>query len=206
MKLVGLTGGIASGKSTVGKLLAARGIPVVDADQLARDVVAPGSDGLAAIRARFGDEVIADDGTLKRQALGAIVFGNPEALRDLNAITHPAVALLAQQRFMALAEAGHAVAVYEVPLLFENKLQGMMDHTVLVACAPETQRQRVMARDGLDADAAQARIDAQMSLAEKRALADTTIENDGDLAALTRLTIAAWTQVEQALADAGSPT
>jgi dephospho-CoA kinase len=192
MKLIGLTGGIASGKSTVGRLLRDSGVLVIDADVLARDAVAPGSEGLAAIRARFGDGVLDADGSLDRKALGAIVFGDDDARRALNAIVHPEVARLAAERLGALREAGHAVAVYEVPLLFENGLDAMMDATILVACPEDVQLQRVMARDGLDESAARSRVAAQMPLAEKRRRARVVIENDGSLDDLKARTAAAW--------------
>ena len=194
MKLIGLTGGIASGKSTVGRLLRDAGVPVIDADVLARDAVAPGSDGLAAIRARFGDDVLAADGSLDRKALGTIVFGDDDARRGLNAIVHPEVARLAAERLEALREGGAAVAVYEVPLLFENGLDAMMDATILVACPDDVQVRRVMMRDGLDEAGARARIAAQMPLAEKRRRARVVIENDGTLDDLRARTATAWTE------------
>ena len=151
MLLVGLTGGIASGKSTVGRMLARAGVPVVDADALAREVVQQGTAALAAIAARYGPAVLHEDGTLDRKALGAIVFAGDEARRDLNAIVHPGVAALAMARLAALRKASHPAAVYEVPLLFENQLQGTMDKTLLVAVSAEVQRARLMARDSSSA-------------------------------------------------------
>jgi dephospho-CoA kinase len=192
MKIVGLTGGIASGKSTVGRLLAARGVPVVDADMLARAAVSPGTPGLAAIQDRFGAQVLLPDGTLDRAALAGVVFADDAARKELNGIVHPAVAALAVDRLQALAQAGHGVAVYEVPLLFENGLEQGMDHTILVACAEEEQVARVQARDGLPAAAARARIAAQMPLSEKRGRASVVIENDGPPDALPDQVEAAW--------------
>ena len=181
MKLVGLTGGIASGKSTVGKMLRDAGIEVIDADVLAREAVAPGSVGLAAVHERFGDAVISSDGTLNRPILGALVFVDDGARRDLNAIVHPEVARLAAERLSALREAGATVAVYEVPLLFENGLDAVMDTTILVACPDDVQLARIMARDHLNEAQAKARVAAQMPLAQKRQRAAFVIENDGDL-------------------------
>jgi dephospho-CoA kinase len=181
MKLVGLTGGIASGKSTVGHMLRDAGVDVIDADVLAREAVAPGSVGLAAVHERFGDAVISSDGTLNRPILGALVFVDDGARRDLNAIVHPEVARLAAERLSALREAGATVAVYEVPLLFENGLDAVMDTTILVACPDDVQLARIMARDHLNEAQAKARVAAQMPLAQKRQRAAFVIENDGDL-------------------------
>jgi dephospho-CoA kinase len=184
MKLIGLTGGIASGKSTAGKMLAAAGVAVIDADVLARDAVAVGSPGLAAVVERFGSEVLLPDGSLDRKQLGSIVFQNDEARRALNQIVHPEVGRLAGARLDQLRAAGVDVAVYEVPLLFENGLDAAMDATVLVACSDAVQLQRTMQRDSLDEASARARISSQMSLADKRKRAKVVVENDGSLADL----------------------
>lgn len=192
MKLVGLTGGIASGKSTVGHMLRDAGVDVIDADVLAREAVAPGTVGLAAVHERFGDAVISSDGTLNRPILGALVFVDDGARRDLNAIVHPEVARLAAERLQALREAGATVAVYEVPLLFENGLDAVMDTTILVACPDDVQLARIMARDGLNEAQAQARVAAQMPLAQKRLRAAFVIENDGDLDQLRRRLRETW--------------
>lgn len=195
MLLVGLTGGIASGKSTVGRMLAQAGVPVVDADLLAREAVLPGSAALTAIVARFGPGILLADGGLDRKRLGAIVFTDDAARRDLNAIVHPSVAALAMEKLGALRDAGHAVAVYEVPLLFESGLEGMMDKTLLVALPLDVQRARLMARDGISAAEADARIAAQLSLAEKRKRADVVIENDGTIEELARHLGEAWREL-----------
>ena len=192
MKLIGLTGGIASGKSTAGKMLGKAGVAVVDADVLARDAVAPGSSGLAAIVARFGPGVLGDDGTLDRKQLGSIVFGNDEARRALNAIVHPEVARLAAERLEELRSKDVDVAVYEVPLLFENGLEAAMDATILVACSDEVQLRRTMQRDQLDEAAARARMASQMPLEQKRKRASVVVENDGSLAELAAAVEAAF--------------
>ncbi|OGQ16790.1 MAG: dephospho-CoA kinase [Deltaproteobacteria bacterium RBG_16_71_12] len=192
MKLIGLTGGIAAGKSAVARMLAAAGVPVVDADLLAREVVVPGSDGLRAVAARFGDGVLTADGGLDRKKLGAIVFGDAAARRDLNAIVHPAVARLALERLEALRQSGAPVAVYEVPLLFENDLDAAMDATLLVAAPEDVQLRRLASRDGLDDDAARARLAAQLPQDEKRRRATATVENDGTLAELAARLRVAW--------------
>ncbi len=184
MKLVGLTGGIASGKSAVAKILRQLGAAIVDADVLAREVVAPGHDGWNEIVATFGSEVLQADQTLDRQKLRTLIFNNPDARKRLEAIIHPRVRALAERRIREHGEAGYAVVVYEVPLLFEGNLQEWLRPVILVACDVDIQRQRLQQRDGLDAAAAQKHIDAQMSLEKKRRLADYVIENDGSLADL----------------------
>jgi dephospho-CoA kinase len=186
MRVIGLTGGIGCGKSTVARLLQARGIPVVSADQLARDVVAVGQPALAAIVRAFGTEYLRDDGTLDRAKLGALVFGDAGARKALEAITHPAIAREAARRIAALASEGHALVFYEIPLLFETARESMFHRTVTVAASTETQIARIVERDGLSRAEAQARIDAQMPVADKVARADHAIWNDGDLDALER--------------------
>jgi dephospho-CoA kinase len=196
MKLLGLTGGIASGKSTVGRMIAAAGVPVIDADLLAREAVAPGSPGLAAIVERFGAAVVTAQGELDRRKVGALVFADEVARRALNAIVHPEVARLAAERLEALRVAGaHGWCVYEVPLLFENGLEAAMDATLLVAVPDDVQLRRLMQRDGLDENAARARVRAQMPQDEKRRRASVVIDNDGSLDDLARRLAAAWLQV-----------
>lgn len=192
MRLIGLTGGIASGKSAVARMLRQAGVPVVDADVLAREAVEPGTEALAAILRRFGPTALAPDGTLDRKAVGALVFADEGARRDLNAIVHPAVAALAMARLEALRDRGASVAVYEVPLLFESGLEGMMDATLLVAAPEATQIARMGSRDGLDEAAARARMAAQLPLDEKRRRATAVIDNDGNLAELAVRLGEAW--------------
>ena len=184
MKLIGLTGGIASGKSTVAKILQRLGAAIVDADALSREVVEPGHDGWNEIVATFGTQVLQADQSLDRQKLRTIIFNNPDARRQLEAIVHPRVRALAEQRIREHGEAGYAVVVYEVPLLFEGSLQQWLRPVILVACDVNIQRQRLQQRDGLDATTAQKHIDAQMSLEDKRKIADYIVENDGNLADL----------------------
>lgn len=176
---VGLTGGIGSGKSTVARLFRDLGAHLVDADQLAREVVAPGSPALDAIAAAFSPALIRADGALDRAALGAIVFSEPEARTKLEAILHPRIAALAEAR-LAEAPAG-ALPVYDVPLLFERGLQERYKPVVVVYASPAVQRARVAARDGLSAAEVEARIAAQADLADKAARADFVIQNDGPL-------------------------
>lgn len=184
MVVVGLTGGIACGKSAVAAMLAGRGVAIVDADHGAREVVAPGSEGLAAVVAAFGAGVLAPDGTLDRKGLGARVFGDEAARQRLNGILHPRIAQWSAGRFMALAGEGRGFAVYEAALLVENGAHRALGGLVVVTARPEVQRARLMARDGLDEAAAQARIDAQWPLEEKIAVATEVIDNSGDREAL----------------------
>ena len=181
MKLIGLTGGIASGKSTVAKIIRQLGAAIVDADGLAREVVEPGSDGWKEIVATFGMEILQADQTLDRQKLRTLIFNNADARRQLEAIIHPKVRALAEQRIRQLGDAGFAIVVYEVPLLFEGKIHEWLRPVILVACNVDTQRRRLETRDSITREAAQKMIDAQMSLEEKRRLADYVIENDGSL-------------------------
>lgn len=181
--LIGLTGGIASGKSTVAELLASRGAVVIDADRLAREVVRPGTPGLAAIVARFGPDVLLPDGTLNRPALGRVVFADADARRDLEAIIHPAVR--ARARALTEATAGDAVVVQVIPLLVETGQAGDFDLVVVVDVAPGVQVERIRARDGLDDDQARARLQAQAGREERLAAADVVIDNAGPLSDLT---------------------
>ncbi len=184
MVVVGLTGGIACGKSAVAAAMAARGVPVVDADRGAREVVAPGTEGLAAVVAAFGDDVLADDGSLDRKRLGAVVFGDAARRSALEKILHPRIAAWSAGRFADLDTEGHPFGLYEAALLVENGAWKMFDALVVVSASPDVQRARIVARDGLTEAEAQARIDAQWPLAEKRAVATWVVENDGDRAAL----------------------
>ncbi len=196
MYLIGLTGGIAAGKSVVASRLAEHGAVHIDADKLAREVVEPGTPGLAAIADRFGSGVIAPDGSLDRPALGAIVFRDPEARLALNAITHPAVKELGKER-MAQAEARdpHAIVVYDVPLLVEaSSQQGYhaFDLVVVVQAAPETRIRRLVELRGLSRDEAVHRLNSQASDAERLALADVVIDTDGTLEHTLEQTDALW--------------
>jgi dephospho-CoA kinase len=182
----GLTGGIGSGKSSVAGLLRERGVPVVDADELAREAVAVGSPGLDEIVAAFGPGVLGADGALDRKSFARLVFADPAARQRLNAITHPIVRRLSQERFAALERDGVALAAYDVPLLFEVGLDQVLRPVVVVAASEQTQVARVMARDGLTADEAKARIAAQLPLADKRTRADYVLENDGSRAELAQ--------------------
>jgi dephospho-CoA kinase len=182
--VIGLTGGIASGKSTVARALRARGAAVVDADELARRVVEPGQPALAELTTYFGTSILTDDGRLDRKALGARVFADPVARARLGQITHPRIAALSQQEIARHGAAGAGVVFYEAALLIENKLHTSLAATVVVAAEPAVQRARMASRDGLSPAEADARLAAQLPLADKRAVATWVIDNDGDEAAL----------------------
>lgn len=190
---IGLTGGIGSGKSTVADLLAAHGAVVVDADVLAREVVEPGTPGLAAVVDRFGEGVLQPDGALDRPALGRIVFADDTARADLNAIIHPRVrALATQRRAEALASDGDAVVVEVIPLLVETGQAGAFDTVVVVDVDEEVQVQRVMRRDRLTRGAALARLAAQAIRAERLAVADEVVDTSGTMAHLAEQVDALW--------------
>ena len=179
MRVIGLTGGIATGKTTFAEALRARGVPVVDADALARAAVAPGSPALAEIARTFGPGVLAADGALDRKKLGAIVFGDAEARRKLEAITHPAVRRAMAEETARLAAAGHALAFYDTPLLYEVGLDRLLDSVVVVWAPAEVQRARLATRDGLSPEEADARLAAQLPIDEKAARADFVVANVG---------------------------
>lgn len=183
LRVFSLTGGIASGKSTVARHWRSLDLPVVDADELARRVVAPSTAGLAAIVEHFGPSVLDEHGGLDRGALGRIVFGDPAARRALEAIVHPRVQETAREEFARIAATGRTLACYEVPLLFETGQHTVYRPVVVVTVDERTQLERAMQRDGLPEEEARARLAAQMPLAEKVAKADYVIDNTGPLAA-----------------------
>lgn len=179
MRVVGLTGGIASGKTTFAEALRARGAAVIDADALARAAVAPGAPALAEIARVFGSEVLASDGSLDRKKLGAVVFADTSARGRLEAITHPAVRAAMAAETARLAAAGHPLAFYDVPLLYEVGLDRDLDSVVVVWVPRAVQRARLEARDGLAPAEAEARLAAQLPIDEKAARADFVVENTG---------------------------
>lgn len=201
MYLIGLTGGIASGKSTVAKRLAEHGAVGIDADQLARDVVAPGTPGLAAIGAEFGSGVLLPDGSLNRPALGTIIFTDPVRRERLNAITHPAIRQLTRD-LVAQANAAdpHAIVVYDVPLLAEAIAGGLLqfDLIVVVQADADTRIRRMVELRGLTREEAMHRIIAQTSDEERLALADVVIDNTGTVDATLAQVDALWERVRTA--------
>jgi len=195
VKRIGLTGGIASGKSVVAARLAARGVPVIDADRIARDVVEPGRPALAEIAARWPSVV--RGGTLDRKALGAIVFADPGERAALEAILHPRIREELERAFRGLEDEGVPIAVYEAPLLVETGSDAALDALIVVSAPEALQVERVMRRDGLDEAQARARLAAQLSAEARLAKATFVIENSGDLRALERNVDDVWEQVER---------
>lgn len=180
LAVVGLTGGIGSGKSTVARLIADCGIPVLDADQIAREIVAPGEPALAEIAALWPDAV-ASDGTLDRLTLGALVFADPEARAKLQAITHPKIQNRAMDRVRALEAEGHKVAVYEAALLVETGRHKDFDALIVVTAPEDTQVERAVARGPLSEVEVRARLGAQLPLEQKTKVASHVIDNGGSL-------------------------
>jgi dephospho-CoA kinase len=193
--LVGITGGVATGKSTVATLFRKLGATVFSADEAAHEVVAPGSPALQAIADRFGPEFILPDGTLDRARLGALVFADPAARADLERITHPAILQLLRKQIdsgRATLPAGSVIAV-EVPLLFEAGMEDWFDLVIVVACSPDVQMARLRSRSGLDEGEATKVISAQMPLEEKVRRAHITLWNDGLPDELEREVVRVWT-------------
>jgi dephospho-CoA kinase len=176
---VGLTGGVASGKSTVSAMLAERGAVVIDADLLAREVVAPGTDGLAEVVAAFGEQVLGPDGSLDRPALGAVVFADEAKRRTLEAIIHPRVRARAAEVEAAAPEG--AVVVHDIPLLTETGQAASFDAVVVVDVPVDTQVDRMVSLRGMSPDAARARVAAQADREERRAIATFVVDNTGTL-------------------------
>ena len=192
MRIIGLTGGIASGKTSVAEMFERLGVAVVDADRLAREIVEPGERALAGIVAAFGERVLNGDGTLNRAALAEIVFSDQGARRTLEAITHPAIGLRAEERLARLREAGVSTAFYVAPLLIEAGIASRVDEVWVVYLDRETQLERLMARDGLGREAALLRIASQMSMEEKRLLGRIVIDNRGSRQELEAQVLRLW--------------
>lgn len=194
MKLYGLTGGIASGKSTVSRMFRELGAEVLDADVIAREVVEPGTPGLQAVAERFPG-VVGTDGRLDRAKLAARVFGDARERAALNALLHPLIGQQFLVRTQALAEAGHARVLYDAPLLIENRLHEAMEGVVLVWVPREVQKARLMSRDVLDEAAAEARLLAQLALDDKRQHATWLVNNSGDLEATRARVHEVWSDI-----------
>jgi dephospho-CoA kinase len=189
--IIGLTGGIASGKSTVSKYLKEKNIPIVDADLVSRQVVEPGTKGLKALEKAFGHNVISN-GQLDRLALRKIVFSNQDSLELLNSILHPIIHETIEKQIDDYIQSGHERIIFDAPLLLENQLKGMVDVLWVVACDQETQIKRVMVRDDMSRDEALAIINKQMPLNEKVKMADLVIYNDDSIESL-------YAQIDHAL-------
>jgi dephospho-CoA kinase len=190
MLKVGLTGGIGAGKSEVSRLLVEHGAVLIDADRIAREVVAPGTPGLAAVVEAFGEDVLAEDGGLDRPKLGSIVFADPDRLAVLNSIVHPLVG--ARSRELESAAAQDAVVVHDVPLLAENALAPLYDLVVVVDASPETQLDRLVRLRGMTEEDARARMAAQSTREKRLEIADVVIDNDVPLADLERRVRDVW--------------
>ncbi|MFE6827495.1 dephospho-CoA kinase [Streptomyces sp. NPDC057690] len=190
MLTVGLTGGIGAGKSEVSRLLVECGAVLIDADRIAREVVAPGTPGLAAVVDAFGTDILAPDGSLDRPRLGSVVFADPAKLALLNSIVHPLVG--ARSRELEAAAPEDAVVVHDVPLLTENALGSLYDVVVVVDVTPETQLDRLVRFRGMTQEDARARMAAQATRDERREIADIVIDNDVPLAELHRRVKDVW--------------
>ena len=178
MRLIALTGGIATGKSYVRGRFEALGVPTIDADVLAREAVAPGTPGLAAVVERFGPRVLDSSGALNRRALAVIVFSDPKARRDLEAIVHPIVRAATNRWFASLSDE-YPFAIADIPLLYEAGREGDFDAVIVAACTPLNQLHRLMARDSLTEEEARTRLDAQLPIDEKIQRADYVIRTEG---------------------------
>jgi dephospho-CoA kinase len=195
MRVIGLTGGIASGKSTAARTLAELGARVVDADQVARDVVAPGQPALVDIVRSFGREMLLPDGTLDRKKLGAVVFADADKRRQLNGITHPRIGMETQARLQKLRDEGVPVAVYEAALLVENGVHKGLDGLIVVACDEATQLERLVERDGFSEAEARARIAAQAPVDEKIKAATWVVDTSGPVAETKKQLARVWEEI-----------
>ena len=204
-KVLGLTGGIASGKSAVAELLRARGAAVVDADLLARKVVEPGQPALAELVARFGADILDASGALDRKKLGARVFGDAAARAEVGRITHPRIAAASQAEIARHAAAGAPVVFYEAALLVENQAHKALDGLVVVAAPASVQRERLKSRDGIDDASADARLAAQLPLEDKLAAATWVLDNSGDRALLERQVDLLWRALEARFGAVAAP-
>ncbi|NUK54317.1 dephospho-CoA kinase [Streptomyces lunaelactis] len=203
MLKVGLTGGIGAGKSEVSRLLESYGAVLIDADKIAREVVEPGTPGLAAVVEAFGPEILNPDGTLDRPKLGSIVFSDPERLATLNTIVHPLVG--ARSMELEGMAGPDAVVIHDVPLLAENKLAGLYDLVVVVDASPETQLDRLVRLRGMAESEARARMAAQATREQRRAIADLVIDNNGPLEDLEPQVRKVWAELTQRAATGSAP-
>ena len=192
IRVIGLTGGIATGKSSVARFFAEQGVPVIDADQLARDAVQPGSPALERIVAHFGHEMLSHDGLLDRKRLGEQIFSDPDKRRQLERILHPEIRRLADERIALAAAAGHQRIIYMAPLLIEAGAGNRVDDLWVVTVRPEIQLQRLMQRDGIGSDQARRMVDSQMPLPEKERYGSVVIDNSGTEAETRAALEAVW--------------
>lgn len=179
--IIGLTGSIASGKSTISAMLKEKGYPIIDADLVARLVVEPGTSNLREIERTFGNEVMNEDGTLNRDALGKLIFDDPAKRKQLNDLMHPAIRSEMLRQRDELFESGHKTLIMDIPLLFESRLQHFVDKILVVSVTEEMQLQRLMSRNSLSTEEATSRIQSQLPISEKEKGADAVIYNNGTI-------------------------
>lgn len=201
MRSIGLTGGIASGKSTVVELLREFGAATIDADRLGHQTYEPGTDTFNAVVAAFGDELVADDGTIDRRVLGGKVFGKPDQLKRLTDIVWPGIRALAAAELRRLDAAGTKVAVLEAAVLIEAEWQDLVDEVWVVSVSPDAARERLMARNNMSAEDADARINSQLSNDERLRHADIVLDTDCPLDEVRGRVEAAWTALARRSAD-----
>jgi len=199
LHVIGLTGGIASGKSTVTRFFRDHDVPVIDADLLGHRTYEPGTGTFKAVVAAFGDDLVAADGTIDRRVLGAKVFGKPDELKRLTDIVWPGIRKLASEELAGFETAGNRLVVLEAAVLFEAGWEDLADEIWVVVVEPELAVQRLASRNGLDPEAARARIASQLSNAERVARADVVIENNESLEALDQRISGAWDQLQRRL-------
>lgn len=193
IRIIGLTGGIATGKSTVASFFSEHRIPVIDADQLAKEAVQPGSHGLEQITRFFGREILTQDGTLDRKRLAAQIFSDPEKRRQLEKILHPEIKRLSEERIAQEIEAGNRLLIYMAPLLIEAGVTDRVDDIWVVTVRPEVQLERLMVRDRISLEQAQQIVASQMPLSEKENYGTVVIDNSGTEAETRRILEAVWT-------------
>ena len=202
MHVIGLTGGIASGKSTVTNFFKERGVPVIDADILGHRTYDPGTDTFKAVVATFGDDLVAADGSIDRRVLGGKVFGKPEELKKLTDIVWPGIRHLASAELAELASENNGLTLLKAAVLFEAEWEDLADEIWVVVVEPDLAVKRLESRNGLDEAAARARINSQLSNAERTAKANVVIENNGSLEALQARVQEEWTNLEGRLGEA----
>jgi dephospho-CoA kinase len=196
MRVIGLTGGIASGKSLVSEQLAKRGAVVIDADKLGHEAYRAGTETFRAVVNAFGDDIVDADGEIDRKTLGAKVFGDPEARRRLESIVWPAMRAMMEERLAKLGDEGTEVAVIEAAVLVEAGWQSLVDEVWVVTVSPELARARLFERNGMSPEQAESRLRAQLTNEQRSAHADVLIENDGSLEELGRAVDEAWAKLE----------